>query len=284
MRKEAVSGSFYPYDSAELGEFVSSAIDSAKFPQVEKKAIAKAFSYVSPHAGYIYSGRTAAYTYRAISENARIGSIDTIVIAGPNHTGYGRPIAISIQDWHTPLGPVKNDVEFSKALSEKSEMFSIDEEAHKYEHSIEVQLPFLQFLSEKEESLRKAKYVFVCMGDQSIHASELLASSILEVEQELRRNAVLIASSDFDHYEPAQTAKSKDSKLIEALLRLDYKKFNGLVSSLEDSACGFGPISVALLYSKAKGAKSGYLLKYSNSGDTTGDYSEVVAYTSLLFA
>jgi AmmeMemoRadiSam system protein B len=277
MRKEAVSGSFYPGSRAKISAFIRSALNSA---EVKEKPVEGSYSYVAPHAGYEYSGTTAAYTYKAMSLNKDFDKIETVVIIGPNHTGYGKALSVSFEDWHTPLGAATNDLEFSKALVAESNALSADEEAHLYEHSIEVQLPFLQTIFDKR---RNIKYAFICMGNQSLEASTLLAESLLSVEKKLGRRITVLASSDFNHYESADVAKSKDNRLIEALLKLDYKRFNELIYAINDSACGFGPITVALLYAKSKGSSKGLLLKYSNSGEATGDFSSVVAYASLAF-
>ena len=163
------------------------------------------------------------------------------------------------------------------AISEDSEYIDIDESAHEGEHSIEVQLPFLQYLFPKK------RFVFICMGDQSLEASEILSKAIINAVDGLSRKVIMVASSDFNHYESAETAKRKDAKLLDAIKRLDYKSFNSLVDELDDSACGFGPITVAMMFSRHMGAKAGVVLRYTNSGEETRDYSSVVAYASIAF-
>ncbi|VVB76716.1 Memo-like protein [uncultured archaeon] len=152
-----------------------------------------------------------------------------------------------------------------------------DENAHENEHSIEVQLPFVR------HALGDVKCVFICMGDQSLEACELLAESISKTARLLRRRVAVLASSDFDHYDPADVAKKKDLPAIGALARLDTAGFNDLLSESGDTACGHGPITVAALFAKAAGAKEGRLLKYANSGDVTKDKRAVVAYASIVF-
>ena len=275
MRYEAFAGSFYTFDKKELEQFIDKALQEAN---VDKEIAEHAVSFVAPHAGYIYSGHVAAYTYKAIKIMANARKVDTFIIIGPNHTGYGAPIAISAEDWHMPFGVVKNDLKLSKLIAEKSNYINLDESAHSNEHSIEVQLPFLQKVVEDP------KCVFICMGDQSIGASKELAKAILEASKELGREVAVIASSDFNHYESAEVAEGKDMPAIEALLKLDYHEFNKRLEQSGDTACGFGPITVATIFAKEKGAKAGYLLKYANSGDANGDYSSVVAYASIIFA
>jgi len=275
MRYEAFAGSFYTFDKKELGQFIDKALQEAN---VDKEIAEHAVSFVAPHAGYIYSGHVAAYTYKAINIMANARKVDTFIIIGPNHTGYGTPISISAEDWHMPFGVVKNDLKLSKLIAEKSNYINLDESAHSNEHSIEVQLPFLQ------KTVEDPKCVFICMGDQSIGASKELAKAILEASKELGREVAVIASSDFNHYESAEVAKSKDMPAIEALLKLDYLEFNKRLEQSGDTACGFGPITVATIFANEKGAKAGHLLKYANSGDANGDYSSVVAYASIIFA
>jgi len=275
MRYEAFAGSFYTFDKKGLGQFIDKALQEAN---VDKGIAEHAVSFVAPHAGYIYSGRVAAYTYKAINIMASARKVDTFIIIGPNHTGYGTPISVSAEDWHMPFGIVKNDLELSKLITEKSNYINLDESAHSNEHSIEVQLPFLQ------KTVENPKCVFICMGDQSIEASRELAKAVLDASKELGREIAIIASSDFNHYESAEVAKNKDMPAIEALLKLDYLEFNKRLEQSGDTACGFGPITVAAIFAKEKGAKSGHLLKYANSGDANGDYSSVVAYASIIFA
>lgn len=274
MRNEAVAGSFYPEDRKALNSFIENSLKEAK---VDANAVKSAYAFVAPHAGYIYSGKTAAYTYKAISLNSRLNEIETVIVIGPNHTGFGRAISVSLDDWRTPIEIARNDRAFSKALADASGSISIDESAHRLEHSVEVQLPFVQSV------LPNRKFTFVCMGDQGLDYSRALSEAILKAEAETSRKIAVIASSDFDHYESAEIARKKDTKLLNAISRLDSASFNKLIDELNDSACGYGPITVAMLYALGKGAGRGVLLDYSNSGDAMGDYSSVVAYASLAF-
>lgn len=273
-RKPEVSGAFYPREKEKLERMVDDFVKNAK---IGGKDARKAISFVAPHAGYQYSGATAGFTYKALSTRLLAEKAETFVIIGPNHTGYGTPLSLSGKNWMTPLGTVDNDIEFTNALSEYSDSFSIEEDAHKAEHSIEVQLPFLQNVA------KNPKCVFLCMGEQSYNSSVLVAEAIAHAEEKLKRKAIVIASSDFDHYESASVAKEKDMKAINTIISLDSKQFIRLIEELNDSACGFGPIAAAALYAKSKGAVKGELLNYSNSGDVTGDYDSVVAYASIIF-
>jgi len=273
-RKTSAAGRFYPADPGQLDKLVSELIKGA---EIDSKAYSDSYSFVSPHAGYAYSGSVAAYAYSVLQEACRKRKIDTLVIIGPNHAGYGEPIAVSLQDWQTPLGLVENDIEFSRMLAHSSSEISDDETAHAYEHSIEVQLPFVQ------KTAKGTKCVFICMGDQSYYASLMLADAIFKSCELLKRSAVVIASSDFNHYESAAIASEKDMPAIEELLRLDANEFIELIHKNKSSACGHGPIAVAALFAAKNKAKKGVLLKYANSGDITKDYSSVVAYASMAF-
>ena len=275
MREPAVAGSFYPEEQDKLAKMINEYLQYAKVDETYSK---EAKGFVAPHAGYIYSGRIAAYTYKAIYQYLQHKKVDTIVIIGPNHTGAGSLIAVSDEDWVTPFGIFNNDHEFTRALS-KIKGIDINEAAHEEEHSIEVQLPFIQFISRDFD----IKGVFICMLDQSYYSSELLANAINKVKEDLEREIIVIASSDFNHYESAEIAKSKDLPAIEALEKLDMLKFNDIIERVGDTACGFGPITVAGLYAKMNGASRGILLNYGNSGDINKDYSSVVAYASLIF-
>ncbi len=273
MRKSRFAGSFYPSDKAAILEFVDTALREAKVESKPNEHIA----YVAPHAGYAYSGKCAAYTYRALELNMRMPEMDTVIIIGPNHTGMGKAIAVSLDDWETPVGTSINDSELSGRITESSNDITIDETAHAEEHSIEVQLPFLQRLFPDK------KIVPVCMGDQSLEACELLSDAIVKSVESLKRKAIIIASSDLDHYESAKVAERKDSALLEAAKTLDHERFRSLVYELEDSACGLGPITVAMIFAAHMGAKNGRVLRYTNSGESTGDYSSVVGYSSIAF-
>ncbi|MDE1873978.1 MAG: MEMO1 family protein [Candidatus Micrarchaeota archaeon] len=271
-RKPAVTGTFYPADSRELEALIDKQLRKA-----EVGAMSECKAFVAPHAAYAYSGGIAAYTYAALQQAHAKKKFDTIVIIGPNHTGYGRPIAISQEDWQTPLGIVKNDKELSQLIAEMPDMYA-DEIAHAFEHSVEVQLPFLQ------KAIGEINCVFICMGDQSYEASVALSQAIMAAAKKKKRNIAVIASSDFNHYESAVVAKKKDAPAIDAALKLDPEGFHELIKKNNDTACGYGPITVAAIIARRMGAKSGMLLKYATSGDTTNDYDSVVAYASIVFA
>jgi len=221
----------------------------------------------------MYSGATAAYSYAACS-NWKARGLTAIVI-GPNHTGIGTPISISREDWKTPLGEMKCDTELVDAIVSESKIARRDESAHASEHSCEVQLPFLQLAAPS------ARIVCICMGWQDEKSAQDLAKAIFAAAHKLKRSIIVIASSDFTHYESAQSAKEKDTQAIELLRSMDAQGFESLVDARDLSICGHGPIAAALMYARYAGAKKCELLKYTHSSEVTGDNAEGVAYAAL---
>jgi hypothetical protein len=199
------------------------------------------------------------------------------VILGPNHTGRGSGVALSQEDWETPLGVVHNDKELGQLIQKNSKILDFDEAAHEGEHSVEVQLPFLQFL------YKNTRIVPICVGLGDYGTAEDIAHAILKASQAAKREIFVIASSDFTHFEDAQSAKQKDELAIKHIERLNAKNFLKEVEMNDMSICGYAPIMVAMVYSQLKGGKEAKVLKYANSGDVTKDYHEVVAYCSIAF-
>lgn len=269
MRFPAVSGSFYPSSASALRQQVKGYLAGAK----ENVSAKERLAIVCPHAGYVYSGKCAAYSFAACS-NWGAKEITAIII-GPNHTGMGQPVSVSFEDWKTPLGEVKCDTELAGAIVKGGKIAARDELAHLNEHSSEVQLPLLQ------EVCPSAAFVGVCMGWQDDATAKELGGAVFAAVKKTKRNAIVIASSDFTHYEPAESAKKKDTPAIERLLALDEEGFEEMVDSRSLSICGHGPIAASMHYAKLAGAKKCELLKYTNSGEASGDFSQVVAYAAL---
>ena len=272
MRNPAVAGQFYTSNALELKKEIEMYLKKAGMKKGNAKNIVAG---VSPHAGYMYSGWIAGHTFAEIAAN--YSDPPTFVIVGPNHTGMGAPVALSLEDWRTPLGTAKCDVELGKAITEKASAVLVDESAHKYEHSIEVQLPFLQTI------YKDFRFVAICMGAQNASNAEAVGKAVFEAGKEIGREVFLLASSDFTHYEPAEKAKAKDSEAIKCLEKLDYRSFIKIIDEKNYSICGYGPIATAAVYAKLMGASKAEVLKYASSGDIIGDYSSVVAYASIVF-
>ncbi|MCZ7392104.1 MAG: MEMO1 family protein [Candidatus Methanoperedens sp.] len=262
MRAPAVSGQFYPRSKNDLERELSRCF--AGVPSVEKAALGA----VVPHAGYIYSGNTAAYVYSSLPK------ADTFVLLGPNHTGYGSPVSVSSETWSTPLGEVSPDREFIKALPRK--IIDMDESAHIHEHSIEVQLPFLQ------HRFRDFSIVPICMGMQDEETALDVGVELAEAARKVNKKIVIIASSDFTHYKPDKVARENDAYFIQSILDMDISAFYRKLYERDASVCGYGAIAAMLTATKNLGAKKAWLLKYSTSGDTTGDLAAVVGYAGII--
>jgi AmmeMemoRadiSam system protein B len=261
MRSPAVAGQFYPRNPHEL----ESQLDEL-FRDVAREELA-ALGAVVPHAGYIYSGPVAAEVY------GRLPKRETYVILGPNHHGIGAPVALSRDTWSTPLGNVEPDLEMADAVI--GTIIDQEESAHSREHSIEVQLPFLQ------KRFDGFKILAIAMGLQDEETAIEVGETIGKAASSLRRDCTFIASSDFSHYEPLELARKVDIKLIEAILRMDIPELYSRVYKYDATACGYGPIAAAITAARSLGATTGKLLQYATSGDITGDYSQVVGYGAI---
>jgi hypothetical protein len=198
------------------------------------------------------------------------------VIIGPNHHGIGSPVALSRDSWNTPLGAVETDGEMADALA--GSIIDHDETAHIYEHSIEVQIPFIQ------RRFSGIKILPICMGLQDEETAIEVGRAIFRAAQKLARRCIVIASSDFTHYEPQDRARSVDAKLLEAVLNMDVPELYSRVRRYDATACGYGPIAATITAAAALGAKAGRLLAYATSGDVSGDYHEVVGYGAVIFS
>jgi AmmeMemoRadiSam system protein B len=271
IRKPAVSGMFYAGSARELEQQIEwcykNELGPGATPQVNNEGPRKIVAIVVPHAGYYYSGPVAAHAYKELAED---GIFDTAVILGPNHTGYGAPVSLWAEgDWTTPLG----EVEVNKRLAQRllGDVIKADDTAHIHEHSIEVQLPWLQYLYEK------VTIVPITMLAQDIETARMVGKSIGQA----RDNLIVIASSDLTHYEPHSLAMQKDSSVIQAIIALDEEELYERCERLRCTMCGYGPVAAAIVASKEMKGKKASLLKYATSGDTTGDSSRVVGYGSI---
>jgi hypothetical protein len=265
VRMPAVAGQFYPDDPKALTADIERYVD--------KKAVrTDVIGCVLPHAGYMYSGPVAGYTV------SRVTVKDTVVLLGPNHTGNGTPMSVmSRGSWKTPLGNVPVQEKLAADILAGSGQFHDDALAHSLEHSLEVELPFLQYFK-KDFSI-----VPIAIANDSIaglkEAGKALAAAV-------KKNAgtagtLLVASSDMTHYEEASTAAKKDDLAIEAILALDEDKPMRTIKEFDISMCGYMPVCVMIVAAKVLGAKKGTLLKYQTSGDITGDRSSVVGYAGI---
>lgn len=275
VRKPWVAGSFYPADPERLRRSVEDCFTHRLGPGAVPPRRGKErriVGLISPHAGYIYSGPVAAHGYYHLALD---GKPSTLIILGPNHTGLGSPVAMMREgSWETPLGVVEIDGELADAIFKASDIIDVDEMAHLREHSIEVQLPFLQYLYGSD-----FRFVPISMGLQDLETSRAVGRAIAHAAE--GRELVVVASTDFTHYEPQSTAESKDRRVMEAILSLDEEGVQRTVRRYGVSMCGYGPVSAAITAARQLGASSAKLLAYHTSGDITGDYSAVVGYASI---
>lgn len=268
MRSPAVAGQFYPGVATELGHQLDEMLQKVEGEELQ------ALGAVVPHAGYMYSGAVAAEVY------SRLPKRETYVILGPNHHGLGAAVALSRDSWRTPLGVVDPDIEMADALA--GSIIDQDELAHRHEHSIEVQIPFLQ------ARFQGFRVLPIAMGLQDEETAVEVGEEVARAALKLKRSCTVIASSDFTHYEPQETAHRVDSQLIEAILNMDVPELYARVYTHNATACGYGPIAAAMTASAALAAANGKsaigkLLRYATSGDVTGDRSQVVGYGAIIF-
>ena len=279
VRRPAQAGAFYSADKASLTTEIENCflhkLGPGKLPKLHEGAKRKIVSAISPHAGYMYSGPVAAHLYSALASD---GIPDLVIVLGPNHYGAGTGLSIMSEGaWLTPLGEVDIDTDAAKRICENSGMIDIDASAHVHEHSIEIQLPFLQYIFGK-----RFKFVPISMMMQDLESSRNVGEAIAKTIAD--RNALIIASSDMSHYEPQKQAERKDKLAIDAILKLDEKGLQRTVESESISMCGYGPVSSAIVASKMLQGLSARLLCYQTSGDITEDYSQVVGYMAAIIS
>jgi MEMO1 family protein len=269
VRTPAVAGRFYPARAEELLHQVR-----AFTGQAEQRR-ARVIGCVAPHAGYMYSGAVAGTVY------ARVEIPVHCVLLCPNHTGKGVPLAaMATTTWQTPLGDVPPDSEICRRLMQRFPPLEEDSVAHKSEHAIEVQLPFLQTLQPN------LKIVPIAVGTSRYEVlrglGEALAEVIAAFEEQRKEPMLIIASSDMNHYEPDDVTRRKDKKAIDQVLGLDARGLWEVVTREDISMCGLGPTVIMLTAAKLLGATKATLVKYATSGDVSGDYSAVVGYAGMV--
>lgn len=266
IRKPAVAGQFYSGSAEKLKEDIKKLIDREAHPT-------EAIGCILPHAGYIYSGRVAGRTVSCLDVK------DNVVLLGPNHTGSGAPFSIITQGyWQTPLGEIDINSDLAKSILGNSTHLTADAGAHIYEHSLEVELPFLQYYNPD------IKIVPIVVTEGQISIYKEIGESIAWAlkESKLENSTLIIASSDMTHYEPQKEAEKKDKEAISAILELNEDKLIDRVNKFNISMCGYVPVAIMLVAAKLLGAKSAELINYQTSGDTTGDYSAVVGYAGIV--
>ncbi len=279
LRKPAVAGSFYPDDPNELKKLIENCFLESGVSRIPDLNNFEGRDYpihiMVPHAGYQYSGAIAAEGYCKIVQN---GFPEVFIILSPNHTGYGSEISVfNDGEWITPLGNVEVDREFADEIISNSNIATSDFQAHIYEHSIEVQLPFLQYFS------NDFKIVPITMGSQTFSASSDLAKAIFEAGNGLNKSYCVIASTDLSHFNNQEKANKVDGFVLEDIEEMNEFKLFEEVVQYNITMCGYGPVMTAIYLSKLSGKNNCEILAYGTSGDVTGDFSSVVGYASGIF-
>jgi hypothetical protein len=273
IRQPAVAGMFYHLNTDLLEKQIKFCFNYKLGPKKSKEE--KILAAIVPHAGYEYSGPIAAWSYSRIPKS-------NYIILGPNHRIFGSKFGVMKEGiWKTPLGSVKIDDKVATKLIEECPLLEYDILSHESEHSIEVQLPFLQYRFKDD-----FKFIPITISNEFpsldfLDECKVIGKAIANIMKK-EKNWIIIASSDFSHYVPNDYAHYVDNYIIDAILRLDEKDFFSRLQEKEASVCGFGPIAISMFASKELGAKKGKLLKYATSGDVTGDKSSVVGYASII--
>ncbi len=278
LRYPAVAGSWYAGSAFSLQKQIEQlfmhGLGPGSIPSVVDDGPRKLVGLVVPHAGYMASGPIAAHAYHHLAKD---GKPDVVVIFGPNHTGHGSALSIMNEGaWRTPLGDVEIDSETGEKILRAASIVDVDDRAHLYEHSIELQLPFLQYLYGSG-----FKFVPICFMIQDLKSSHEVGKAVASALK--GRVGLVIGSSDLTHYEPQKSAEKKDGLAVDAALDMNEEKYYHIVESYGISTCGYGPVIAAITAAKKLGAKKAELLKYGTSGDVLGDRSAVVGYASIAF-
>ena len=264
VRRPAVAGQFYPADPTSLRSDLLR-MTEGRMPPDEPRGVA----LLVPHAGYIYSGRVAAATFTSVALPERF------VILGPNHTGAGEAIAIMNEgSWRTPLGDAPIDAALAGAILQRCRAARVDEAAHRREHSLEVELPFLQLLRPE------LAFVPICVGTMRLPILLDLGRAVAEAVA-VSGGALLVISSDMSHYVPREEAERQDRKAIDRLLALDPQGLHRVVLEEDISMCGIAPAVAGFEAACRLGGRAARLVAYATSGDRTGDDRSVVAYAGV---
>ncbi len=263
-RKPVVAGQFYP-DNPQL---LRTQVDGFL---TDRQPCQPALGLMAPHAGYLYSGAIAGATFSSVEIP------DSVILIGPNHQGLGEPCGVySSGSWQSPLGSVVIDDALAEAIINSDPLFVADTIAHRYEHSLEVMLPFLSVLNPQ------VKIVPICLRPHPYHLLEQLAHALSRVIAGYKRPVLIVASSDMTHYESVDQAAKKDHYALEAVLNLDGKELYQRVTGSHISMCGMSAVVVTLLATKLLGAQHAELIRYGHSGEVTDDNESVVGYAGIV--
>jgi AmmeMemoRadiSam system protein B/AmmeMemoRadiSam system protein A len=265
IREPAVAGQFYPAAAEELKSMIRGMVD-------EKATKEDVIGYYAPHAGYVYSGPVVGATV------SRVNFKDTCVIMGPSHTGAGAPFSILTEGtWRTPLGNVEIDSELAKAILANCSHLKEDRLAHLQEHSIEVQLPFIQYFRPD------IKFVPITLSHANASIYRNIGVAIAKAIKDTGKEVVIVASGDMNHYESQKITHTKDRQAIESILKLEAGELLERVREFNISMCGYGTAACLIYAAKEMGPVKTELVKYQTSGDVTHDFEAVVGYAGIIF-
>ncbi len=263
-RRPAVAGRFYPDDPQEL-------LDEVQRHLEENAGKVSAQGVIAPHAGFKYSGDVAGSVY------SRIEIPDTVILLGPNHTGMGERISLAARGtWSMPFGDMDIDTPLAQAILKYLPMARENEEAHRLEHSLETQLPFLQYFR------RKFTFVPICLMRLSWDECRMLGEALVKAIRDRDRTVLIVASSDMTHYETHASASEKDRKAIDKILNMDPEGLFRTVEKEGITMCGVNPATAMLTACKELGATRAELAKYMTSGEVSGDMEQVVGYAGVI--
>lgn len=266
VRHPAVAGRFYPGNREVLRSDVRRYLS-----QESSEQCVRAFGCIAPHAGYMYSGHVAGAVF------AELEVPEVCIVLCPNHTGMGQPLAINSEgSWETPLGEVPIDSELTVDLKRRFPLLCDDLEAHRSEHAVEVELPFLQIRQPK------LRFVPVALGTRQFEILEQLGLALADVVAAQSDPVLIVASSDMNHYESDAITRMKDQSAIDPILRLNARALYDVAIQQHVSMCGLGPAVAMLTAAKKLGATSAELVKYATSGDISGDRDLVVGYAGII--
>lgn len=266
-RESRHAGSWYPGDEAQLTKMLD-----GFFANARAKVHGNVYALISPHAGYVYSGQVAAFAYKTVEGKV----YDAVIVIGPSHYhGFYGASVDTLAGRKTPLGTVNYDLDLARQLISTHKNISYEPAAHRDEHSVEIQIPFLQYV------LKDPKIVEIVLGSQDYAMCEMLSNAILDATE--GKNVLIVASSDLSHFHEQSEANKLDNVVIESVAQFDPQLLHKRLSQDSCEACGGGPMVTAMLIAKQRGAQKAEPLMYATSGDVTGDYSQVVGYLAAAF-
>ncbi len=262
-RRPAVADQFYPGNPSLLEKTVKGFLEDRK----KKRAIA----VISPHAGYIYSGRVAGAVF------SEVEIPNSVILIGPNHTGLGENVAVMASGrWEMPFGVVDINEGLANRLLDLSPLFSKDSTAHRMEHSLEVQIPFLYYINPN------VTIVPITIMPLGFERCTEIGRAIADVIGEADEDVLIVISSDMNHYESDKVTRSKDRMAIEKILRLDAQGLMEVTSERDITMCGVVPATIGIIASKLLKAREAFVVSYATSADVSGDYNHVVGYAGVI--